>query len=87
MDEFAPLAHLRKQAPPILLITGDRELEMLGRYEENAYFWRMLKVAGHPNAELRELVGLNHGEMAAPAFGFLLKFVEKYIKLAKDRRR
>jgi len=87
VDEFAPLAHLRKEAPPILLITGDRELEMLGRYEENAYFWRMLKVTGHPNAELRELAGLNHGEMAAPAFGLLLKFVGKYAKLAKDRRR
>src|SRR5690606_31394221 len=30
IDEFAPLYHVRKDAPPLLLITGDRELEMLG---------------------------------------------------------
>jgi acetyl esterase/lipase len=43
IDELAPLFHVRADAPPLLLITGDRELEMLGRYEENAYFWRMIK--------------------------------------------
>lgn len=47
VDEFAPLYYVRKDAPPMLLITGDRELEMLGRYEENAYFYRMMKVVGH----------------------------------------
>ncbi|MCK7529150.1 MAG: hypothetical protein MZV64_72150 [Ignavibacteriales bacterium] len=31
------LYHVRKDAPPLILITGDRELELLGRYEENAY--------------------------------------------------
>ena len=36
LDEMAPLYHVRDDAPPLLLITGDRELEMLGRYEENA---------------------------------------------------
>ncbi|MGL1889719.1 MAG: alpha/beta hydrolase, partial [Reichenbachiella sp.] len=44
VDELAPLYHVRKDAPPLLLITGDRELEMLGRYEENAYMMRMMKV-------------------------------------------
>ena len=32
-------------------------MEMLGRYEENAYFYRMLKVAGHPDVRLMELDG------------------------------
>jgi hypothetical protein len=36
------------------LICGDREREMLGRYEENAYMWRMLKLTGHPAAYLYE---------------------------------
>ena len=47
----------------------------MGRYEENAYLWRMMKVAGHEETELHELGGFNHGEMAAPAFGILLKVV------------
>ena len=47
IDKYAPLFHVRKDAPPLLLITGDRELELLGRYEENAYLMRMMKVVGH----------------------------------------
>ena len=29
VDEFAPLSHVRADAPPLILITGDREREML----------------------------------------------------------
>ena len=55
VDEFAPLYHVRPDAPPIFLMTGDREKEMLGRYEENAYFMRMLKVVGHKDVKLIEV--------------------------------
>jgi acetyl esterase/lipase len=75
IDEFAPLYHVRPDAPPLMLITGDRELEMLGRYEENAYLWRMMKVAGHEKTALYELEGFNHGGMATPAFNLLSRFV------------
>lgn len=77
IDPLAPLFFVRKDAPATLLITGDRELEMLGRYEENAYFWRMLRVAGHPNVQLFELDGYNHGQMAEPAHPLLLRFIQK----------
>ncbi len=80
IDEMAPLFHIRKDAPPLLLITGDRDLELLGRYEENAYMWRMMQVIGHPDTELFELDGYNHGGMAGPAFPLLLKFVKKHSK-------
>lgn len=77
VDEFAPLFHVRKDAPPLYLITGDRELEMLGRYEENAYMCRMMKLSGHKQTYLYELDGFNHGGMAEPAFDLLLKFISK----------
>jgi hypothetical protein len=32
VDDMAPLFHVRPDAPPMLFITGDRNLEMLGRY-------------------------------------------------------
>jgi acetyl esterase/lipase len=80
VDEMAPLFHIRKDAPPILLITGDRDLELLGRYEENAYFWRMLKECGHKNVELFELDGYNHGQMAEPAHPLLLRFVQRVVR-------
>ena len=73
IDEFAPLYFVRPDAPPLVLITGDRELEMLGRYEENAYMYRMMKVAGHEQVKLLELDGFDHGGMASPALELLLK--------------
>ena len=52
VDKMSPLAHIRKDAPPIILITGDRELELYGSYEEDAYLWKILKSIGHPHVEL-----------------------------------
>ena len=75
IDEFAPLYWIRPDAPKIVIISGDRNEEMLGRYEETAYFWRMLKVVGHPDVTMYEMDGYNHGEMAAPAFHLLKKYV------------
>lgn len=77
VDEFAPLFHVRADAPPLYLITGDRELEMLGRYEENAYMCRMMKLSGHKQTMLYELDGFDHGGMAEPAFDLLLKILRK----------
>lgn len=77
IDKFAPLFHVRQDAPPLLLITGDRNQELLGRYEENAYLWRMMKIAGHTHTDLLELQGFDHGGMAEPAFPLLVKFVKE----------
>ncbi|RJP64152.1 MAG: alpha/beta hydrolase [Ignavibacteriales bacterium] len=77
IDEFAPLYHVRKDAPPLILITGDRELELLGRYEENAYLYRMMKIAGHKETSLYELDGFNHGDMVKPACSIMLKHILK----------
>ena len=79
IDEFAPLYYVRKDAPPILLITGDRNLELLGRYEENAYFYRMMKVCGNNDITQYEMAGYGH-DMAGPAYRLLLNFVEKIKK-------
>jgi acetyl esterase/lipase len=78
VDELAPIFHIRNDAPPYIIITGDRELEMLGRYEENAYMFRMMQLIGHQNTVLYELDGFNHGEMANPAFYILRDYVRKH---------
>lgn len=80
IDEFAPLYYVRADAPPLIIVSGDREMEMLRRYEENAYFWRMMKVAGHKETYLYELDGYDHGAMAAPAFHILKKHVNDILK-------
>jgi acetyl esterase/lipase len=80
VDDLAPLFHVRKDAPPLLLITGDRELEMLGRYEENAYLMRMMKVVGHPDTRLYEMDGYGHN-MLVPAFPLLINEVERITRI------
>ena len=36
IDKYAPLFHVRKDAPPLVLITGGRDIELFGRYEETS---------------------------------------------------
>jgi hypothetical protein len=74
IDDLAPLYYVRADAPPLILITGDRELELLGRYEENAYLVRMMKLVGHKNTKLYEMGGYDHG-MTLPAFPLVIKEV------------
>lgn len=87
IDEYAPLYHVRPTAPPMLLITGDREMEMLGRYEENAYLARMMKLAGHKATVLYELDGFGHGDMAVPAMPLLIKEVNRLSKQIKESKK
>lgn len=84
IDEYAPLYHVRADAPPIILITGDRELELLGRYEENVYFQRMMKITGHEYIKLFELEGYGH-DMKEPAFPLLLEHVKKISEQIKTK--
>ena len=71
IDEYAPLYWVRGDCPPLVLICGDRELELFGRYDENQYLARMMKLAGHEQTYLYELDGHGHGGMVAPGFHIL----------------
>ncbi len=83
VDEMAPLYHIRKDAPPYIIMTGDRNLELLGRYEENAYMMRMMKSVGHKETFLYEFDGYGHGMIEA-GNPILIKIVKektaKYLK-------
>jgi len=85
IDKYAPLYFVRPDAPPLVLITGDPEMELLGRYEENAYMWRMMKLAGHKRTTIYKLEGFNHGDMAEPAFPLLIKEVNTIKKEILER--
>lgn len=86
IDEYAPLFHVRKDAPPIVLITGDRNLELFGRYEENAYLARMLELVKHPSVKLLEEDGFDHVSMAKPGFPLLLKEIREISKKIKTQK-
>ena len=76
IDHYAPVYYSRGDAPPITLITGDREKEFFGMYEENAYLRRMLKLNGHKQNELIELGGYGH-EIIKPGLPLLLKRINQ----------
>ena len=82
VDELSPMFHVRGDAAPILILSGDREMEMLGRYEENAYMWRVFQLVGHKDATLYELDGYGHN-MCEPAYPLLMRFVREHEKKNK----
>lgn len=79
IDKYAPLFHVRKDAAPLILITGDRNIELFGRYEENAYMWRMMNLVGRPDTQLYEIAGHGHGAMGNPAYHILIQSINKIL--------
>lgn len=75
IDETAPLYHVRALQMPLYVMSGDRELEMNGRYEEQAYFWRMMKLCGSSNVFLYEFQGYDHGGMKRPALPVTVRHI------------
>lgn len=80
VDDMAPLNYVRPDCRPILILSGDREMEMLGRYEENAYFWRMMQVVGHPDVQIREFDGFNHGNMPQAGHYVAVRYIRDFVK-------
>ena len=80
IDDLAPLYCVRNDAAPLLVLSGDREIELLGRYEENAYFVRMMKIAGHKDITFHEFDGFDHGDMVKPGHLAALKFIKQKCK-------
>ncbi|MEM9409724.1 MAG: alpha/beta hydrolase fold domain-containing protein [Planctomycetota bacterium] len=85
IDRWAPLFHIRKNIPPLLLISGDREKEMIGRYEESAYFWRMLKHIGNEHVQIIELKGTDHNSMAELGHRHCIHFVKSFSKMSESQ--
>ena len=80
IDQYAPLYWVRPDCPPLILICGDRELELYGRYDENQYLARMMKLAGHQQTYLYELDGHDHGTMVQPAFHILQNHIRTILQ-------
>ncbi len=79
-DEYAPLNKARKNLPPVWLISGDKELEMTARYEENAHLAAILKSLGNKEVELYEIQGFDHGRVCAPGCYLVIEHIKKYNK-------
>lgn len=77
VDAYAPLNRARKVPFPVLLVTGDRRLEMTVRYEENAHLEAVLRSLGNDRVTLYELQGFDHGTVLGPACRLLTEWVKK----------
>ncbi|MDR2755536.1 MAG: alpha/beta hydrolase [Planctomycetaceae bacterium] len=77
IDENAPLHYLSKDAPPILLVLGDRERDMPVRVQENEFMAASLLAMKHPHVEFYEIKGYDHGGVgnAPEAFRYIAKFI------------
>ena len=80
IDAYAPLYHARRKASSILLITGDRNIDIPGRYEENLYLKRLMEKSGHEETWLLEVQGFGHGGILKPGIDLLIKEVDRVVK-------
>lgn len=84
VDEYAPLAHARADAAPLLLITGDRDLELPARYDENAYLESIMALAGHEETRHLSIGGTNHGTMVDPGCHLLLDHIRAAVSPGEE---
>lgn len=77
IDRFAPLYHVRPDAPPTLCITGDWETDRAMRAEENLYFVSMMKLIGHKNIRQIVIDGADHGRCGKECWPHVIEFIEQ----------
>lgn len=79
-DEAAPVYHIRKDTPPMLVIYADKD--MPARADENEFFIETMKAAGSKNVTGLRVADRNHGSIASeiakdgdPAREAILRFM------------
>ncbi len=80
IDEYAPLAHLSCDLPPIIMVTGDSQNDMPARAEENAFMAASLKAMGHPDINCYNLPGHHHDMAFESCDSLVLSFLAKHSK-------
>jgi acetyl esterase/lipase len=83
IDRFAPLYHVRGDAPPMLCISGDFETDTVMRCEENLYFVAMMKQFGHKDVRHVVIKGADHGRCGKECWPHVVKFIEERLAAAK----
>ncbi|MDD4515120.1 alpha/beta hydrolase [Massilibacteroides sp.] len=77
IDEYAPLAHVRKDASPFLLVAGQTEKEMACRTVENRFLYEALRAIGNKTVMYHELSGFDHGNVVDPAVFLIIQDMKK----------
>lgn len=77
IDNYAPLAHVRKEAAPFLIVAGQTEKEMACRTVENRFLYEALLAVGNQTAVFHELSGFDHGNVVEPASFLILQDMKR----------
>ena len=77
VDEFAPLNKARILNTELVLITGERKLEMMARYEENLYLKSILEGVGNKEITIHEMSGFDHGSVLVPACDLIKRYIKR----------
>ena len=86
IDEFAPITHSSRGGAPMVLFTGDRDLEMLARWEENVHLQSLLKNFKHDSV-LYELDGFNHNTVVIPAAAWIASDIKRLWRAASSAKK
>ena len=80
VDEWAPLFYAARDLPPMLIQTGEPEIDIPCRAEENRLLYASLKALGHPDLEHHAYAGRRHGTMHFDTKPFESDFIHRRIR-------
>lgn len=76
VDDLAPLYYVEPVTPPLFLFVGDRNKELMDRYEENVFFYKRLKACGNDKVSFIEFTDKDHGTMEQAAYPQVIQFIK-----------
>lgn len=85
LDEYAPIANASKNAPPLILIVGDTDIEWPARVEENQLLEACLR-RNFDDKRVRCLAfpSFNHGTVVAPGCAAINNYILAAVKTKEN---
>ena len=80
IDDFAPLAFVRKDFPPLMMITGETGIEMDCRPAENKLMHDLLVYNENTTSSFYEMKALTHSTIWTCINPWMRDFILKYLK-------
>ena len=80
VDEWAPLAYAACDLPPMLIQTGENEIDIPCRAEENRLLYASLLALGHRDVQHCAYAGRRHGTMSRDVKYYEDDFIHRHIR-------
>jgi len=80
IDEYAPINHVSKDVPPLILLTGGTGQDIDSRPADNKLMCDAMLVAGNTRCRHYEVPGTDHGSIMDAAYAYLLQSIRGSVK-------